>query len=181
MHGLAHPSMRATRRLLTSRYVWQGCAADVVQWCRECTGCALAKTQAHVKMPVEPIVVLACKFQHVHMDLVGPIPVSSAGHNYWYIMTIIDRTSRWPEAIPLSSITAEKCATAFVESLVAHYGLLHTVTTNRGTQFASAVWSCLTRVLGFRHVFTTGPKGGPQGGQQGVSSVGGVWYSVGAA
>jgi Integrase core domain/Integrase zinc binding domain len=153
VHGLAHPGMRATRRLLTSRYVWQGYAADIAQWCRECTCCAPAKTQAHIKMPVEPIVVPACKFQHVHVDLVGPLPVSAAGHTY--IMTIIDRTSRWPEAVPLSSITMEKCADAFVENWVARYGVPHTVTTDRGTQFASAVWSCLASVLGFKHVFTT--------------------------
>jgi RNase H-like domain found in reverse transcriptase/Reverse transcriptase (RNA-dependent DNA polymerase)/Integrase zinc binding domain/Integrase core domain len=153
VHGLAHPGTRATRRLLTSRYVWKGCAADVAQWCRECAGCARAKTQAHIKMPVEPIVVPPCKFQHVHVDLVGPLPVSAAGHTY--IMTVIDRTTRWPEAIPMSSITAEKCADIFVENWVARYGVPHTVTTDRGTQFASAVWSCLARVLGFRHIFTT--------------------------
>jgi hypothetical protein len=29
VHSLAHPGIRATRRLITSRYVWRGCAADV--------------------------------------------------------------------------------------------------------------------------------------------------------
>jgi cleavage and polyadenylation specificity factor subunit 1 len=149
VHGLAHPGTRATRRLQSSRYVWRGCAADVTRWCRECVGCARGKTSTHVQTPIEPIQVPTCKFQHVHGDLVGPLPTSAAGHSY--LLTCIDRTSRWPEAVPLASITAEKCADAFVEHWVARYGVPHTVTTDRGT----ATWACLAKSLGFWHVMTT--------------------------
>jgi IS30 family transposase len=71
------------------------------------------------------------------------------------VLTIIDRASRWPEAVPMSSITAELCADTFVEALVAHFGMLATVTTDRGTQFTSATWVCMTKKLGFCHVLTT--------------------------
>jgi hypothetical protein len=43
---------------------------------------------------------------HIHIDLVGPLP-QSCGHTF--LFTIVDRTSRWPEAIPLQSTTAEEC------------------------------------------------------------------------
>ncbi len=43
------------------------------------------------------------------MDLVGPLLPS---HGHTYLFTIIDRTSRWPETIPLASITAADCARA---------------------------------------------------------------------
>jgi cleavage and polyadenylation specificity factor subunit 1 len=153
VHGLSHPGTRATRRLVSARYVWRGCAADVARWCRECVGCARGKTITHVQLPTEQIEVPRCKFQHVHVDLVGPLPVSAAGHRY--ILTCIDRTSRWPEVVPLTTITAEKCADAFVECWVSRYGVPHTVTTDRGTQFSSATWACLARSLGFKHVMTT--------------------------
>jgi hypothetical protein len=68
------------------------------------------------------------------------------------MLTIIDRTSRWPEAVPLTSITAERCADAFVEGWVARFGVPYTVTTNRGTQFSSATWACLARTLEFHHI-----------------------------
>ena len=29
VHSLAHPGIRATRRMLTSRYVWTSCSSDV--------------------------------------------------------------------------------------------------------------------------------------------------------
>jgi cleavage and polyadenylation specificity factor subunit 1 len=51
------------------------------------------------------------KFNHVHVDIVGPLPPSARREKY--ILTMIDRTSRWPEAVPMTDITAEKCADSF--------------------------------------------------------------------
>jgi transposase InsO family protein len=153
VHGLAHPGTRATCRLVAARYVWRGCSADIAWWCKECVGCARGKTIQHVKTQVEPIPVPRARFQHVHVDLVGPLPVSTTGRSY--LMTIIDRTSRWPEAVVLPDITAETCTDAFVHAWVTRFGVPHTVTTDRGTQFTSATWACLACALGFKHVLTT--------------------------
>jgi hypothetical protein len=89
----------------------------------------------------------------VHVDLVGPLPVSE--DNQAYIMTIIDRTSRWAEAVPLTNVTAEKCADAFVETWVAQYGVPRVVTTDKGSQFTSAAWACMAKAVGFQHVTTS--------------------------
>jgi hypothetical protein len=32
LHGAAHPGRRATRRLISSRYVWKGLSSDVTAW-----------------------------------------------------------------------------------------------------------------------------------------------------
>ncbi len=40
VHDLAHPGIRASQRLITSRFVWRGCSADVAKWCRDCQQCA---------------------------------------------------------------------------------------------------------------------------------------------
>jgi Integrase core domain len=68
---------------------------------------------------------------------------------------MIDRTSRWPEATPLTGISAEQCADAFVESWITRLGVPDIVTTDRGTQFSSSTWACLARTLGFKHQMTT--------------------------
>jgi hypothetical protein len=47
MHGLAHTGTLASRRIITSQFVWRGCSTDVGTWCREYTGCAKGKVTTH--------------------------------------------------------------------------------------------------------------------------------------
>ena len=39
VHHLSHAGTRATTRLVSSHFVWPGLAADIKEWCRECTAC----------------------------------------------------------------------------------------------------------------------------------------------
>ena len=39
LHGLSHPGIRATQRLITARYVWPGVNADVRRWTHSCIQC----------------------------------------------------------------------------------------------------------------------------------------------
>ena len=153
VHSLAHPGIRATRRMVSARFVWKGMATDVGQWCRACNACQKAKVTFQPTAPLQQIPVPDRRFTHIHLDLVGPLPVSSGGHSF--VMTIIDRTTRWVEVTPLSSTTATACADAFVASWVARFGVPAMMTTDRGVQFTSAVWAVLCKRLGIQHVTTT--------------------------
>ena len=100
LQGVSHPGVLAPRRLLSSRFVWPWLSRDISLWSRACLLCQRSKVQTHVRSPVPRIPVPGRRLSHVHLDIVGPLP-SSQGNSY--ILTMIDRTSRWPEAIPLSS------------------------------------------------------------------------------
>jgi hypothetical protein len=62
----------------------------------------------HMPAP-QPIPIPQQGFSHLHVDLVGPLQYSN---NFYYIFSIIDRTSKWMEAIPLSDISVAACAKA---------------------------------------------------------------------
>jgi RNase H-like domain found in reverse transcriptase/Integrase zinc binding domain/Integrase core domain len=153
VHSLAHAGIRATRRLVSSRFVWRGMANDVHQWCRECLQCARGKGGGTIPGQVQPIQVPQERFLHVHVDLVGPLPVSPESHTY--VLSVIDWTTRWPELFPLRDVTAATCVDTFTSGWVAHYGVPTAMTTDRGVQFTSELWHVMCRTLGIRHILTT--------------------------
>ena len=93
------------------------------------------------------------KFSHMHVDLVGLWPSSAEGHTH--LLTVVDRTTRWAEALPLQSTTAQVVAHSFVANWVASFGMPATITTDQGMQFNSSTWQCMCRALGSKHVQTT--------------------------
>ena len=145
LHSLSHPGVRASRSLICSRYVWHNMRKQIRQWCRECVDCQAAKVQRHMKAPIQPIPVPKDAFSHIHVDIVGPLPLS-AGHSY--LLTVIDRTTRWPHAIPLQDITALSCARALISGWIAQFGVPLDITSDRGTQFTSSLWQSLAASLG---------------------------------
>ena len=55
----------------------------------------------------------------------------------------MDRFTRWPIAVPIKDITAESVIDAFAHGWVASFGVPSSITTDRGSQFSSAIWSQL--------------------------------------
>ena len=124
IHGLAHPSGRATLAILSKMYVWPGMRKDVLAWACQCSACAVSKVARHTSPPVLPIEVPPERFSHVHIDIVGPF---SPDRGFKYVLTMIDRTTRWPEAVPISDATADTVVRTFIETWVsrfAHHGYI---------------------------------------------------------
>ena len=92
VHGLAHPGIRVSKWMVASRFVWPGCESDVAGWCQDCSGCTRGKATAQKKTDVVQIPLPATKFAHVHVDLVGPLPMSVEGHTH--LLTVVDRFTR---------------------------------------------------------------------------------------
>uniref|UniRef100_A0A5S6QYL9 RNA-directed DNA polymerase n=1 Tax=Trichuris muris TaxID=70415 RepID=A0A5S6QYL9_TRIMR len=103
LHNLHHPGARATKRLVTDRFVWTG----PLDYCR----------------------------------------------GYQYVFTIIDRYTRYPEAIPIVASTAVACARALL-SWISRFGMCISITSDRGKQFTSELWRELFNLLGVQG-FTT--------------------------
>lgn len=61
---------------------------------------------------------------------------------------MIDRYTRWPEATPLTKMTAQAAATAFYSTWVARFGAPKTITTDQGTQFEAELFKRLISLLG---------------------------------
>merc|ERR1712228_409981 len=104
IHGLAHIGTRPTLRAISQRFVWHGLKKEVTHWCKTCPDCQASKINRHTRAPLQSRPLTDKHFGSIRVDLVGPLPESEGMR---YLFTIVDRFTRWPEAIPLPNMEAE--------------------------------------------------------------------------
>lgn len=152
LHSQAHSGIRATRELITARYFWPNMNRDVGVWVRQCIQCQKSKIHRHTHAPVQPVTIPKCRFEHIHIDLVGPLPPAD---QFSYLLTVVDRFSRWPEAYPLRNITVESVAKTLYRQYIPRFGVPKKISTDRGTQFESRLFAELTKLMGSHRIRTT--------------------------
>ena len=81
IHNLSQPSIRTTRKLVASKFVWHGLNKQIGLWTKQCIASQKSKIQRHVKSPIAPYPLTNARFQHINIDIVGPLS-SSQGHRY---------------------------------------------------------------------------------------------------
>merc|ERR1711911_49378 len=151
VHGLGHPGVERTRQAIRQKFVWPNMKQDVSRWARECVPCQRAKITRHTSPPIQNFELPQRRFSHIHADLVA-MPMSN-GYNH--LLTIVDRFTRWPTAIPVKDIAADTVIDALTHNWISTYGVPETITTDRGSQFTSRIWTQLLQVWGIRHNTTT--------------------------
>ena len=152
VHGLAHPSIRSTIKLIKAKFVWHTMAKDIRDWARSCDACQRCKVQRHTRTDIGIFPQPQRRFAHIHVDIVGPLPASNG---FRYLFTVIDRSTRWPEATPMEYETASACASALLSSWISRFGLPEHITSDRGSAFISGLWSSLVKLLGVQLHHTT--------------------------
>jgi len=120
IHKLSHPSIRTAIKLISDRFVWHDLRREVGEWARTCVSCQKAKVQRHVQAPLEQYENPPHRFATINIDIVGPLPISQG---FSYLFTIVDRFTRWPEAIPMTDATATSCAQALALGWISRFGI----------------------------------------------------------
>ncbi|CAB0040858.1 unnamed protein product [Trichogramma brassicae] len=113
--------------------------------------CQLSKVHRHNRSELGNFNAPDTVFEHIHLDLVK-MPLSQGCQN---CLTIIDRYTRWPEAIPLTDITAQSVAEALYKHWIAFFGAPLTITTDQGAQFESKLLKQLGGMIGAKHIHTS--------------------------
>ncbi|XP_068208704.1 uncharacterized protein [Palaemon carinicauda] len=88
----------------------------------------------------------------MHINVVGPLPPSGGD---CFLLTFIDRFTRWIKATPMESSSTDSCVSALLSSWISRFSVPDVITTNRGPAFLSDVWGALTKSFGITAHSTT--------------------------
>ncbi|GFW23094.1 hypothetical protein TNCV_3801951 [Trichonephila clavipes] len=134
LHGLSHPGIAASTKLVTQRFVWPNIRRDIKAWVNSCHPCQRSKIHRHIKAPIGTFALPDARFPQIHVDFIGPFPPSNGQS---YCLTVVDRFTRWMEVIPTADMTAETVAI---------------ITTDKGTNFESSLFRELSNLLGTNRI-----------------------------
>ena len=120
----------------------------VVDSCIQCLRFDVKKEGFHPARTVEA----DQPWDHVELDLIGPLPVSDAG--YSHIMTIVDVCTGYTILRPLKSTKMEEVARQ-MWTIIAEYGPMKILQTDNGPEFANSMVEQLSSLYGVEHRFST--------------------------
>ena len=83
------------------------CMKKDMEWVKDWQSCARAIVTSQPATAMQPIPGPQQRFSHIHVDIMGLLPVSKEG--FRYLFTIINRSSRMQEAVPLTNLETKTC------------------------------------------------------------------------
>lgn len=98
-------SRKTVTKLIEKSFYWPNLSNDAKDYCIACDRCQKVTKNSPAKSPLVERELVSVHFERVAIDIVGPLTKSKKGHQF--LLTYIDVASRWPEAIPLRTVTAK--------------------------------------------------------------------------
>ena len=140
-----HCGHKELTRRVAENFFWTNLKDDCIQHVKFCHPCQSAKPVKIIKPPIGTFPVPTKRFSEVHVDVVGPLPISKGMK---YILTCHDRSSRWTEALPMSAADAKTVADTFVAGWTQRFGACQSIFSDNGNTFRCDIWRQLNEALG---------------------------------
>lgn len=151
MYG-GHLGIKRTFRKLI-RFWWPQMHKDVENYVKSCDICQRFKNPVGLQPGYLHSIPVSRIFEHVHIDLVGPLKTTYRGNKY--IVTATDAFSKWAFARPLQGIRTNEIIDFVEQSIICIHGKPEQIITDRGTQFTSSEWKKFVDGLGIEHKLTS--------------------------
>ncbi|GFR10712.1 transposon Ty3-I Gag-Pol polyprotein [Trichonephila clavata] len=111
---------------------------EIAEFVQTCKGCQLRKSEKiGDRAPITPIVRPELPFEIVNIDVIGPVQPPS-GRGPKYILCMLDQHTRWPEAVPLRSLTAQTACDSLLQ-IFSRTGIPSIIASDQGTNFKSTL------------------------------------------
>ena len=149
-----HLGIKKTTDRITANFHWPGVDGDVRRFCQSWDICQRTIPMGRVgRVPLGEMPVMDTPFDRVAVDIIGPIHPMSENRNR-YILTIVDYTTRYPEAVALKNIETERIAEALLD-VFSRVGFPKEILSDQGTQFTSNLMAEVACLISMKQLFTT--------------------------
>ena len=145
MPSAGHRGVESTVDRIEAKYVVLALRHQVKEYVENCEACAQFRTHPRPHTPKYQYQVLPVPFNQVHMDIMGPLPLSTEGNRY--IIVYVDRFTRYTivDALPDKSTTT--VARSLFNRVVAEYTSPKILVSDNALEFTSQVIQDLCALL----------------------------------
>ncbi|GFS77431.1 hypothetical protein TNCV_4491141 [Trichonephila clavipes] len=142
-----HMGVKKTKERIKYNFFCPNMSGEIAEFVQTCKECQLRKPEKiGDRAPITPIVRPELPFEIVNIDVIGPIqPPSGRGHKY--VLCTMDQHTRWPEAVPLRSLTAKNACDSLLQ-IFSRTGIPSIIASDQGTNFKSALTQEFTKRIG---------------------------------
>lgn len=143
--GGSHLGFDKTYQSIRLKYYWPKMYSDIHEYIKTCDQCQKATRDYNPKKaPLNPLPTGEF-FSRLHMDILGPLTTTKEG--FKYILLVVDSCTGWVEGFPLASQDAETIANTLFSQIISRYGAPHSITSDRGANFLSAIVQALCELF----------------------------------
>lgn len=147
-----HLGLEKTKQRILSSFYWPELFSDVKKHCQTYDICQKTAKRTNQKVPMVTTPIINEPFTKIAMDIVGPLNRTKSGKKY--ILTIIDHSTRYPEAFALKEIDAKSVASALIE-IFSRVGLPKIILTDQGSNFKSQLLKELYEMVNIQGITTS--------------------------
>ncbi|MEE8207366.1 MAG: RNase H-like domain-containing protein, partial [Nitrosomonadaceae bacterium] len=148
--GVGHVGRDKTLGLLRERFYWNTMHADALTHVKNCSRCLKRKSTGD-KVPME-IIHVTQPLELVHMDF---LKIEPSKGNVDNVLVITDHFTRYAQAYPSKTQTAQATAKLLWDNFIVHYGFPEKFISDQGRNFESQVVADLCKIAGVKKVRTT--------------------------
>ena len=144
----AHTRRNKMIGYIRQKFWWPLMTSDVTIHLSTCRGCQNISNPQRQRAPLQ-IQTSGGPFSSLSIDWTGPLPVTKQQNKY--LLTVVDKFTKWCQAIPVRDTTSESIARALIFHVFLLFGLPTEIRTDRGRAFEADLWQDIMRLYGIRH------------------------------
>ncbi|RDX84659.1 Pol polyprotein, partial [Mucuna pruriens] len=134
-------------------YYWPTLKTDCMDYVKKCDRCQRF-ADVHQASPEQLHVVASpWPFHKWGIDIFGPFPMAPS--QVKFLMVVVDYFTKWIEAEPMATITAERVKRFIWKKIVCRFSLPAEIVSDNGTQFASSITTKFCQDLHIKQSFTS--------------------------